>query len=396
MSQSTDKRALSELREDTLFQEIDRFVPALQIVRALGVERNEVVHSRLIANLLDPDQHQGAEIMLRSLLRSLLDRGYLTDKPAKLMEEVVGEPWTSVSVETEFQFIDVVVRITTLRRRMAVGIENKIEAGEGYEQLGRYQAVLEDAFPLQMPVLLFLTPTGREPTTALSGSSVPAISVGYDLILEAVEEVLRSAGLRSSDRQALEMIAEHIREDILGAETEVVALVRELWRNHGKALRLAMEHRPRLEDVQDRYQALVRERFGDDARYDYWRVKGELREIKMYLSSWWEARYPFEFMLYTTDGLPAVRLLVKQNEYGSRAESLRRWARGVNANDPALIDEEFKRLPHWTYWRRVLNEPGYPPEAVLKEGTFDEATTREAVEAVVALYQKLQPHIETA
>jgi hypothetical protein len=110
--------------------------------------------------------------------------------------------------------------------------------------------VLEDTFPGQTAILLFLTPTGREQTTALLESAVPTVSVGYDVLLDSIEETKSSADLGSSDRQALVMIADHIREDILGTETEEVKpLVRELWKAHGKALRLAMEYRPRLEDI---------------------------------------------------------------------------------------------------------------------------------------------------
>jgi len=48
---------------------------------------------------------------------------------------------------------------------------------------------------------------------------------------------------------------------------------------------------------------------------------------------------------------------------------------------------------HLSAWRRVLVEPDHPASAVLDEQAFDEATARAAVEAVVRLYEKLQPHI---
>jgi hypothetical protein len=116
----------------------------------------------------------------------------------------------------------------------------------------------------------------------------------------------------------------------------------------------------------------------------------------MSLNSWRDSGLPFTFMLYVTDGRPAVRLLVSNNHYNIHSENLQRWAQETNASSPALIDTEFKKLPGWHYWRRVLNEPGYPPEAILNEGAFDDATAREAVGAVVELYETLLPYVETA
>jgi hypothetical protein len=44
----------------------------------------------------------------------------------------------------------------------------------------------------------------------------------------------------------------------------------------------------------------------------------------------------------------------------------------------------------------VFLEEESPAEAFLDEQSFDEATAREAVEAVVRHYERLQPHVEIA
>lgn len=68
----------------------------------------------------------------------------------------------------------------------------------------------------------------------------------------------------------------------------------------------------------------------------------------------------------------------------------------LSASDPTLVDEEFTKLRNWWGWRRVFLEEDHPPEAVLIEQAFDEATAKAAVEAVVSLYEKLQPYIRTS
>ncbi len=393
----TDEQNLRSLERDERLSRLDRFVPPLQVIGSLGVGRDEVAHSRLLAALLDPRRHRGAETMLHSLLRGILRLQNPVGSTGERIRTIVDETWTRVDVRREFKFIDIVLQIASSRHTVVVGIENKIDSGEEEEQLGRYQKALQRAYPGHAALMVFLTPTGREPTTAIPHHSVPTVSVGYDLFVKAAEEALREAEPGSRDEHALSEIVAHLKENILGEDTKVKELVRDLWRSHGKALRLAMEHRPRLEDIRELYEALLRERFGNDAYTYYWPPRGEPREIKMSLRSWENAGLPFEFVLHVDgDGLALVRLLLWVESYDAHAASLREWARKVNASDPGLIDGEFPKLPYWGTWRRVLREEDYPADAVLNEQAFDEATAREAVEAVVALFEKLQPHIGTS
>ncbi len=393
VAEQIDQHALRNLHGDGRLSELDHFVPPLQIIRSLGIERDEVAHSRLLAALLDPRQHRGAEAMLRALLRGILERQSLANGTDERLREVLGALWTKVIVHREFRLIDIVAHIASSKHAVVVGIENKIDAEEGKEQIGRYQGVLERAFPGQTSLMVFLKPTGRESTTAISPHPVPAISAGYEVVAEAAEDALRITTPGSRHEHALSAIVAHLKENILGEHTEVRALVRQLWREHGKALRLAMKHRPRLEDVRGLYETLLRERFDDDAYIYYWQPRGELREIKMILTSWQETGFPFQFILCLNDeGAPLVRLLIWRDSYDENATSLKKWARGVNASDPNLVDDEFTKLRNWWGWRRVFLEEDAPPNAILVEQAFDEATAKEAAEAVVALYEKLKPY----
>ena len=98
--------------------------------------------------------------------------------------------------------------------------------------------------------------------------------------------------------------------------------------------------------------------------------------------------------LEVADGLPVVRLLIWGESYDAHATSLKEWASDVTACASALIDEEFTKLPRRGWWRRVFLDGSYPPEAILDDHEFDEVTARAAVEAVVVLFEKLQPYIK--
>jgi hypothetical protein len=165
----TDAEALRSLRSDQRLEKLNRHIPSLALIRTLGVARDEVAHSRLLAMLLDPQRHRGAEIMLRVLLRGILSRNQFTNSIGERIRIILEDSWTEVTVHREFLHIDVVVCISCERGAAVIGIENKIDAGERPQQLRRYQEKLQRAYPDVAAVMVFLTPTGREPTTALSG-----------------------------------------------------------------------------------------------------------------------------------------------------------------------------------------------------------------------------------
>ena len=94
-----------------------------------------MAHSRVLAELLDPARHAGAEMILRSLLHEvsgLLDRddGDASREIARALEQIAEGPFGRVAVHRESMLIDVVVELSGPAGEAVVGIENKIDAGE--------------------------------------------------------------------------------------------------------------------------------------------------------------------------------------------------------------------------------------------------------------------------
>jgi hypothetical protein len=169
---------------DERLDDLDGHVSSLALIPALGVACDEVAHSRLLATLLDPRRNRSAAIMLGVLLRGIADRASLEQHVAERLRMIAEAPWERVAVRRELFFIDVVVEITSAEGAAVIGIENKIDAGEQPQQIGRYQEALERAYPDRAAAMVFLTPTGREPSTACRGSPVPVATVSYGLVLD--------------------------------------------------------------------------------------------------------------------------------------------------------------------------------------------------------------------
>ena len=306
-------RELRTLGGDPRLQKLGGYVPPFSLLRAFGVDRDEVAHSRALAHVLDPALHRNAEAVLGALVRKIYRHPGLGEEAASALRDACRGPWTRVAVHRERMRIDVVVEIAMARGAIVVGIENKVDAGERREQLADYQAALARAYPGGTAVLAFLIPTGREPTTALEGATVPVVTLDYGAVLTALGEARKRAPLGGRDERVLREFEDHVREDILEErEDEAKVLARQLWRAHGRALRFTLEHRPRLSDVREEYVGLLAGRY-PDAYFEYYPgSRANLREIKMKLSSWDERGFPFTFMLETNgrDGEPRVRALV--------------------------------------------------------------------------------------
>ena len=393
----TTPAEIEALRDDPRLAKLGRYVSPLSLLSAFGIERNEVAHSRALARLLDPGRHRQAGAALGLLLREVAGRPGLGGRTVGALRAAADGPRTRVAVHTERMLIDVVVEISFASQTVVLGVENKIDAGEGTEQLARYQDALARAYPGWTAVLAFLTPTGREPTTADPCAPVPVVALGWDAVLRAAGEARELAPPGSRDGRALSEFEDHVREDILGegGDGDAKALARGLWREHGRALRFALENRPRLADIREEYVGLLSSRYPDAGFQYYPGGRTNLREIKMTLGAFEERGFPFTFMLETNgqDGRPRVRALMWKESYRRHEDSLAAWGVRTARMEGRAIDGNFPRIAGWD-WHKIFPEEDHPEHAALEEDAFDSETARAAFDTVIELVEELRPYVE--
>jgi hypothetical protein len=145
------------------------------MLSVLGRQRDELIHSRLLAWLLVPTNRHG---LGRALLSGLLDAVWpeedlMRTGPVFVDTEVYGAG-TDPDGRLREAWADIVVRC----ERLTVVIENKLDAGEQPDQCERLSwGWAGDPTDTRW---LFLTPTGRAPVTAVSESARSAWrSIGY-------------------------------------------------------------------------------------------------------------------------------------------------------------------------------------------------------------------------
>ncbi|HEV3146226.1 MAG TPA: PD-(D/E)XK nuclease family protein [Gemmataceae bacterium] len=386
--QTSDEDSLRALELDPKFAELNEYVPPLRLFNALGVARDELAHSRLLATLLDPIRFKQADSFVRAVLTLCVDADpNVRCKLAPFLGVKLG-----ITVRRELDDIDVVVRISGGTGNAIIGIENKIGAGEQKKQIERYQNSL--AKKCSTAVMVFLTPTGRPPGTACSPHSVPCVSISYEAVLNVISRVALEAQQDSDDWRVLREIAIHLEEEVMG-NSPVEQRVKELWKKYPHALKRAMEFRPQLREIEALYRHLLDVEFGrEELEFSQYPNNRGVREISVKLKSWCAKGFPFVFRL-VADGIstPHVRVLL----WGKPPHSLLLLAETVNANQSKVFDEKFQ--PLGSSWHRALHEEnvdvnGIPEAAYLENQDFDEAMAKEAANRVVELVKQLRPHID--
>ncbi|MGP1440310.1 MAG: PD-(D/E)XK nuclease family protein [Treponema sp.] len=143
------------------------------IFDVLNVRSHEVrLHSAFIAELLNPEGSHGlGDKFLQAFLKENKIEDFNTSGARVFIEKFVGH------IDEDYEEggrIDILIESSC--RKYAIAIENKIYAGDQYNQLLRYKNYLEKTLKLESShyKLLYLTLDGKEPQNYSSGNAEKA------------------------------------------------------------------------------------------------------------------------------------------------------------------------------------------------------------------------------
>jgi hypothetical protein len=184
--------------------------PRFNIFRLLGVAHLEdQTHSPFLADLLNPrGTHGQGHLFLTTFLQYCAQKW--PRRPFQLSEEEIQTGSWHIQREVGISlasgqggFMDIVLLNSNLR--CVIVIENKIYAGEQWEQLQRYRQWLEVTYPNCDQALIFLTPRGRK---AESGRAL-SLSYRKDIVtwLEAVLPHVQASNIQTIIKQYVAIIA---------------------------------------------------------------------------------------------------------------------------------------------------------------------------------------------
>ena len=248
--------ALENFAADTLGLEKltelnNKWLSDLDFFDVLGIVHNELVHSRFLAWLLDPQQSHGSrDHFLKSFLYQTCAAANELGMSAVPRAEIHGTDWSATDVRREWRNIDIL--ILNRDARFVCAVENKIWAGEGIgadgaSQLTRYRETLENEFPDFTRHFVFLSPQGIPSQQETERQFwVPET---YATILQLVEQTIHDhAAVMTEDiRVFLRQYATTLRRNIVPDSNEVQQLAREIYLKHREAIDLIIKYKPDFE-----------------------------------------------------------------------------------------------------------------------------------------------------
>jgi hypothetical protein len=165
-STRADLDALEALQADAAeLERIESLLNRFNVFEAIGFVGQELMHSRFLAFLLDPQQSHGlGNSFLEAFLR-------LVSKPAKgasrpCLDLTRSEELYRTRVRTEVYTGDGRIDILLINEAggWATIIENKVWTTEHHDQLDRYYRFVKVTNPSWQILSVYLTPFGQAPT----------------------------------------------------------------------------------------------------------------------------------------------------------------------------------------------------------------------------------------
>jgi len=205
----------------------------------LKITRTEIRHSNMLSWLLNPNENHG--------LNDSIIRGFTQYVATSFSEDVdvfdtLLMDYHNITIRREWRRIDIMA--VSAEEKFVLCIENKIDSGEHGNQLSRYRSIVDEIYPNYKKMYIFISPNGSE-------SSEPEYwcPMGYQDILDIVENARRKVKLLPDAELLINNYVETIRRDIVGDE-RLAQICAEIYVKHQKALDLIFENKPdRASDV---------------------------------------------------------------------------------------------------------------------------------------------------
>jgi hypothetical protein len=247
-----EKAELQQLSEFLLSRQLVRLETRLggfNLFNVLGLANKELIHSRMLAWLLQPGESHGlGDLFLRRWLMHVLSDADVSDAKLPTAPDIEAAEWVEVDAVTEVAMsredrLDVVVTLRErgqVERLWLVAVEVKVDSDEGDQQLPRYSQVLAKRYPnADQKVLLFLTKYETPPSDPLW------IHTQFEVVATALRDSIaqRADGIGAGPKLVLSNYVSLLEETFM-TNSKVIRAVENIVKMHPEAVELLVKHRP--------------------------------------------------------------------------------------------------------------------------------------------------------
>ena len=212
------------------FSKISSYSANFDLFKMMGVRSKELVHSNILAALLNPSYPHGLNYsFLNSFTQGVVNLHLESGLPLPL-SVLISATDQNVRVYRELENIDLVIEYPA--SKLVIAIENKIWAKEQVNQVARYQEILLTRYPHHRLALVYLSPNGRKPTTLNRDSDVPVYCMSYGEIAKQLELVKSRSN--EAAKHFISQFISHIEAYMTGSN-EVNELCWQIFSKHEDA-----------------------------------------------------------------------------------------------------------------------------------------------------------------
>ncbi|HCM0980174.1 TPA: PD-(D/E)XK nuclease family protein [Vibrio parahaemolyticus] len=212
------------------FSKISSYSANFDLFKMMGVRSKELVHSNILAALLNPSYPHGLNYsFLNSFTQGVVNLNLESGLPLPL-SVLISATDQNVRVYRELENIDLVIEYPA--SKLVIAIENKIWAKEQVNQVARYQEILLTRYPHHRLALVYLSPNGRKPTTLNRDSDVPVYCMSYGEIAKQLELVKSRSN--EAAKHFISQFISHIEAYMTGSN-EVNELCWQIFSKHEDA-----------------------------------------------------------------------------------------------------------------------------------------------------------------
>lgn len=162
------------------------------------------------------------------------------ESPAWLKRLVIEHPSIQVNAKTEWytpdgRRLDILIQLfdDSEKCQGILGIENKVWADEGDDQIGCYQNALVKVFPKFQKSIVFLTPDAHLPHTAdILQIQCPPVATGYETLINSFKELVGGEKISPDLDHLLESLQNYVKKEITMPKEEsqeITRLIRQLY-----------------------------------------------------------------------------------------------------------------------------------------------------------------------
>ena len=233
---------------DPSLESLDWALSKFNLFITLGIDHDELSHSRVIAWLLRPSGSHGiGDLFLRPFLKAAATQAQVLGIGAVSPKDVDNWHFVNVEVARERQNIDLLV--VGQGDQFVCPIENKVDSGEHDGQLRKYWKTVESHYSKWHKLAVFLTRDGISPKEKEDRKHWTPLDYG---VIADIIDGLPDDRLSAIDQDVssfLRQYATAIRRRVMKPPTYLDLLSLEIYKNHRAAINrinLALDNKEKI------------------------------------------------------------------------------------------------------------------------------------------------------